>query len=133
MPDLLPRMAQFELTLLDWAEQHKGPVKYVAFANKCWPAFPTQFGFVPCYVNSRLTGTRHPRVLRGGHLRRAVRVHRHVRVRRRRSPCSTSTTPCPRDMYDEDIKGKYDYRLTETFMGFHCGNTPAASCCKTAR
>ena len=24
-------------------------------ANKCWPAFQTQFGFVPCYVNSRLT------------------------------------------------------------------------------
>ena len=24
--------------------------------SKCWPAFQTQFGFVPCYVNSRLTG-----------------------------------------------------------------------------
>ena len=28
--------------------------KYVAFANKCWPAFQTEFKFVPCYVNSRL-------------------------------------------------------------------------------
>ena len=52
--DLLARMAQFELTLLDWAEQHKGARKYVAFADKCWPAFPEQFGFEPCYVNSRL-------------------------------------------------------------------------------
>ena len=53
-PDLLERMAQFELTLLDWAEEHKGARKYVAFADKCWPAFPEQFGFEPCYVNSRL-------------------------------------------------------------------------------
>ena len=27
----------------------------MAIAGKCWPAFQTQFGFVPCYVNSRLT------------------------------------------------------------------------------
>ena len=53
-PDLLPRMAQFELTLLDWAETHKGSRKYVVFADKCWPAFPEAFGFEPCYVNSRL-------------------------------------------------------------------------------
>ena len=32
--DMLERMAQFELTLLDWAEGHKGARKYVAFADK---------------------------------------------------------------------------------------------------
>ncbi|MCH3982784.1 MAG: hypothetical protein LKE41_12980 [Prevotella sp.] len=53
-PELSERMAQFEITLLDWAESHKGSRKYVAFADKCWPAFPSQFGFEPCYVNSRL-------------------------------------------------------------------------------
>lgn len=52
--DLLPRMAQFELTLLDWAEEHKGACDDVAFADKCWPAFSSQSGFEPCYVNSRL-------------------------------------------------------------------------------
>ncbi len=40
LPRLLARMAQFELTLLDWAEAHKGARQYVAFADKCWPAFP---------------------------------------------------------------------------------------------
>ena len=30
----------------------------------------------------------------------------------------------PQYLYDEDIKGKFDYALTDTFMGFHCGNTP---------
>jgi L-fucose isomerase-like protein len=29
----------------------------------------------------------------------------------------------PADMYEESIKGKFDYELTDTFMGFHCGNT----------
>ncbi len=55
-PEILNRLAQYELTLLDWIEAHKGCKKYVAIAGKCWPAFQTQFGFVPCYVNSRLTG-----------------------------------------------------------------------------
>ena len=26
-------------------------------------------------------------------------------------------------MYDQCVRGKYDVRLGETFMGFHCGNT----------
>ena len=55
-PEVLPKLAQYELTLLDWIEAHRGYRKYVAIAGKCWPAFQTQFGFVPCYVNSRLTG-----------------------------------------------------------------------------
>ena len=28
-------------------------------------------------------------------------------------------------MYDKAIKGKFDYTLKDTFMGFHCGNTAA--------
>ena len=44
-----------ELTLLDWIEEHKGSREHVVVAGKCWPAFQTQFGCVPCYVNSRLT------------------------------------------------------------------------------
>ena len=54
-PEILAKLAQYELTLLDWVKEHKGYRKYVAIAGKCWPAFQTQFGFVPCYVNSRLT------------------------------------------------------------------------------
>ncbi len=29
----------------------------------------------------------------------------------------------PDDMYDEAIKGKFEYTHKDTFMGFHCGNT----------
>jgi L-fucose isomerase-like protein len=31
----------------------------------------------------------------------------------------------PKDMYESEIKGNYDYQLNDTFMGFHCGNTAA--------
>ena len=54
-PEILPKLAQYELTLLDWIEEHKGSREHVVVAGKCWPAFQTQFGCVPCYVNSRLT------------------------------------------------------------------------------
>ena len=35
----------------------------------------------------------------------------------------------PEYIYDKDIKGKYDYTLHDTFMGFHCGNTPSCKMC----
>ena len=54
-PEILNKLAQYEITLLDWIEEHRGYRKFVALAGKCWPAFQTQFGCVPCYVNSRLT------------------------------------------------------------------------------
>jgi L-fucose isomerase-like protein len=35
----------------------------------------------------------------------------------------------PKYIYDEDILGKFDYAITDTFMGFHCGNTPSCKMC----
>ena len=127
---LLPRMAQFELTLLDWAEAHKGSRKYVAFADKCWPAFPSQFGFEPCYVNSRLCS-------------RGIPVGCEVDIYGALSEyigiCASGDTvtlldinnSTPRYIYDEDIVPKYGkkFDITDTFMGFHCGNTPSCKMC----
>ncbi len=121
-PEILPKLAQYELTLLDWIEDHKGSRKYVAIAGKCWPAFQTQFGFVPCYVNSRLTG-------------RGIPVSCEVDIYGALSEfigtCVSDdvvtlldiNNTVPYDIYDEDIKGKYDYKSNDVFMGFHCGNT----------
>lgn len=122
-PDLLPRMAQFELTLLDWAEQNRGARKYVVFADKCWPAFPKEFGFEPCYVNSRLASRGIPV---------ACEVDIYGALSEYIGTCVTGepvtlldiNNSVPQDMYDAEIKGKYDYTLRDTFMGFHCGNTP---------
>jgi L-fucose isomerase-like protein len=127
-PDLTARMAQFELTLLDWMESHKGSKKYVAFADKCWPAFPKEFGFEPCYVNSRL-------VTRG--IPVACEVDIYGALSEYIGMCASNDTvtlldinnSVPQYIYDEDNIAKYGYQLTDTFMGFHCGNTPSCKMC----
>ncbi len=124
MPGILPKLAQFEITLLDWAEAHKGSREYVVFANKCWPAFQTQFGFVPCYVNSRLTAKGIPC---------ACEVDIYGAVSEFIGQCVSDdvvtlldiNNTVPADLYNNEIKGRFDYSLTDTFMGFHCGNTAA--------
>lgn len=119
---VLPRLAQYELTLLDWAEEHKGSRKYVAFANKCWPAFQTEFKFVPCYVNSRL-------VAQGIPVSCEVDIYgalsEYIGLCVSDSPVTLLdiNNTVPESMYVKAIKGKYDCRLEEVFMGFHCGNT----------
>ena len=105
-------------------EEYKGYRNYVAIAGKCWPAFQTQFGFVPCYVNSRLTG-------------RGIPVSCEVDIYGALSEfigtCVSGdivtlldiNNSVPADMYESEIKGKFDYTHKDTFMGFHCGNTNA--------
>ena len=121
-PEVLPKLAQYELTLLDWIDAHKGYRKYVAIAGKCWPAFQTQFGFVPCYVNSRLTG-------------RGIPVSCEVDIYGTLSEfigtCVSDdavtlldiNNTVPADMYKASIEGKFPYTNKDIFMGFHCGNT----------
>ena len=127
-PEILNKLAQYELTLLDWIEEHRGSKKYVAVAGKCWPAFQTQFGFVPCFVNARLTG-------------RGIPVSCEVDIYGCLSEfigaCISGdavtlldiNNSVPRDMFDGEIAGKYDYKFTDTFMGFHCGNTCSKKVC----
>ena len=121
-PEVLNKLAQYELTLLDWVEEHRGYRKYVAIAGKCWPAFQTQFGFVPCYVNSRLTGMGIPV---------SCEVDIYGCLSEFIGTCVSDdivtlldiNNSVPKDMYKESIEGKFDYKFTDTFMGFHCGNT----------
>ena len=128
-PDMLSRMAQFELTLLDWAENHKGSRKYVAFADKCWPAFPSQFGFEPCYVNSRLA-TRGIPVACEVDIYGALSEYIGMCVSGDTVTLLDINNSVPQSMYDEKIQGRYNaYSLTDTFMGFHCGNTPSCKMC----
>ena len=121
-PEVLSKLAQYELTLLDWVEAHRGYRKYVAIAGKCWPAFQTQFGCVPCYVNSRLTGMGIPV---------SCEVDIYGCLSEFIGTCVSEdivtlldiNNSVPADMYKESIEGKFDYTHKDTFMGFHCGNT----------
>ena len=121
-PEILPKLAQYELTLLDWVEAHRGYRKYVAIAGKCWPAFQTQFGFVPCYVNSRLTGMGIP-VSCEVDIYGALSEFIGTCVSLDAVTLLDINNSVPDDMYEEDIKGKFPYTHKDTFMGFHCGNT----------
>ena len=121
-PEILPKLAQYELTLLDWIEEHKGIRKYVAIAGKCWPAFQTQFGFVPCYVNSRLTGMGIP-VSCEVDIYGAVSEFIGTVISEDAVTLLDINNTVPSDIYEEDIKGRFEYTLKDTFMGFHCGNT----------
>jgi len=107
-----------------------GISKYAIFANKCWPAFQTSFGFVPCYVNSRFAS-------------RGIPVSCEVDIYGSLSEymltCATElpatlldiNNTVPYDMYKESSKLVGDYEHNDLFMGFHCGNT-ASSCLANA-
>ena len=127
-PEMLPRMAQFELTLLDWAEQHKGARDYVVFADKCWPAFPEQFGFEPCYVNSRLASRGIP-VACEVDIYGALSEYIGACVSADAVTLLDINNSVPASLYEKEIRGATDYALTDTFMGFHCGNTPSCKMC----
>ncbi|MCB2354032.1 L-fucose/L-arabinose isomerase family protein [Clostridium estertheticum] len=124
MPGILPKLAQYEITLLDWMEDHKGSRKFVVFANKCWPSFQTQFGFVPCYVNSRLTAMGIP-VSCEVDIYGALSEYIGTCISQDVVTLLDINNTVPNDMYESEIKGKFDYTLKDTFMGFHCGNTAA--------
>ena len=121
-PEILEKLAQYELTLLDWVEAHRGYRKFVAIAGKCWPAFQTQFGFVPCYVNSRLTGRGIP-VSCEVDIYGALSEFIGTVVSEDATTLLDINNTVPSEIYDMDIKGKFNYTLNDTFMGFHCGNT----------
>ena len=124
-PEILNKLAQYELTLLDWVNDHKGSRDFVAIAGKCWPAFQTQFGFVPCYVNSRLTAKGIP-VACEVDIYGALSEFIGTIVSNDTVTLLDINNTVPSDMYNEEIKGKHTYTLKDTFMGFHCGNTAAS-------
>lgn len=124
-PKILSKLAQYELTLKDWIEEHKGYRKYVAIAGKCWPAFQTQFGFVPCYVNSRLTAQGIP-VSCEVDIYGALSEFIGTVVSEDTVTLLDINNTVPADMYEDSIKDTYGYDQKETFMGFHCGNTASS-------
>jgi L-fucose isomerase-like protein len=125
-PDLLEKLARYEVALLEFMEKNLGASKFGIFANKCWPAFEKYFGFVPCYVNSRLAARGIPV---------ACEVDIYGALSEYMVTCATDmpatlldiNNTVPPDMYAESAKQVGDYRPTDLFMGFHCGNT-ASSC-----
>lgn len=123
---LLGKFAQYELTVKDWLRNHKGLCEYVALTSTCWPAFPKNFGFVPCYVNSRLAGQGIPC---------ACEVDIFGALSEYVAQCVSNYTATilninnniPKNIYESKIKGLHflegGYEITDLFLGYHCGVT----------
>jgi L-fucose isomerase-like protein len=121
-PDMLEKLAQHEVALTRFMENNLGASEYGIFANKCWPAYESYFGFVPCYVNSRLAT-------------RGIPVSCEVDIYGALSEyMATCATEMPATLLDINNTIPYDmirgakklvggYKPTDLFMGFHCGNT----------
>jgi L-fucose isomerase-like protein len=109
---------------MKFMERNLGASDYAVFANKCWPAYESYFGFVPCYVNSRLAGRGIPvscEVDIYGALSEYIAV------------CATGlpatlldiNNTVPYDMVRKNKAAVGGYKASDLFMGFHCGNTPS--------
>lgn len=122
-PDLLEKLAQYELALIRFMRVNLGISEFGVFANKCWPAFEHYFGFVPCYVNSRLASKGIPV---------ACEVDIYGALSEYMATCATElpatlldiNNTVPVDMYKANKDKIGTYSRTDLFMGFHCGNTP---------
>jgi len=126
--DLLPKLAQFEVALLDFMADNKGACDYAIFANKCWPAFESGFGFVPCYVNSRLAGRGIP-VACEVDLYGTLSEYMVQLASLEPATLLDVNNSAPADVLPRqaDLKGA---KAEDLFMGFHCGNT-CSDCMKT--
>jgi len=125
-PDILKKLAQYEVALTGFMEDNIGASRYCAFANKCWPAFEKYFTFVPCYVNSRLASRGIPV---------ACETDIYGALSEYMITCATTmpaalldiNNTIPRDMIENKKGIAGGYKNTDLFMGFHCGNT-ASDC-----
>lgn len=122
-PEKLLQLAQFELSLTTFFENNLGSRQYGVFANKCWPAFEKGFGFVPCFVNSRLASRGIPAACEVD-IYGAVSEYMCQLASQNPATLLDVNNSVPADIPIKDLKA---LSRSDLFMGFHCGNTP--SCC----
>lgn len=121
-PDILKKLAQYEIALTRFFEENLKAAQFGVFANKCWPAFESYFGFVPCFVNARLA-TRGIPVACEVDIYGAVSEYMATCATRLPATLLDINNTVPADMYQKAGEKIKDYKNTDLFMGFHCGNT----------
>ncbi len=123
-PDLARKLARYESALEHAMQANLGASRYVAFANKCWPAFEKYFGHVPCFINSRLAARGIP-VACEADIYGALSQYMCVCATGRPPGLLDINNSVPRDMVEGNRAVTGDYALSDLWMGFHCGNTPS--------
>ena len=125
-PEKLKPLAQFEVALMTFFENNLGSRQFGVFANKCWPAFEKAFGFVPCFVNSRLAARGIPAACEVD-IYGAVSEYMAQLASQHPVTILDVNNTVPDDLRIKDLKG---LPRADLFMGFHCGNTPSCCLCK---
>ena len=128
-PEALKKLAQYEAALIRFYQENLGASEFGVFANKCWPAFEPYFGFVPCYVNSRMAGKGIPV---GCEVDIYGVLSEYIAMAATELPATILdiNNTVPSDMVEEAKVALKAYQPKDLFMAFHCGNTPS-SCMKT--
>ena len=131
-PDMLERMAQFELTLLDWAENHKGSRQYVAFATKL-ACLPQPVRLRACYVTPAWPPGASPWPARWTSTAPSPSTSACASPATP-SPCWTSTTPCPPPCTRPRLRASSITTTSSTTPSWAstAATPPAASCAPTA-
>jgi len=124
-PEKLEQLAQFELALMAFFEENLGSRQFGVYANKCWPSFEPAFGFVPCFVNSRLASRGIP-VACEVDIYGAVSEYLCQLASLQPATLLDINNTVPDDIEIHDLKGA---DRADLFMGFHCGNTPSCHLC----
>ncbi|MCK7478191.1 MAG: class II aldolase/adducin family protein [Candidatus Moduliflexus flocculans] len=94
-PDILNKLAQFEVALLKFMEANLGRLGVRRLRRQVLAGLRELLRLRPLLRQLPAGRARHPGRLRGRHLRRPERVHRRPAPRSSRRPSSTSTTPSP--------------------------------------
>ncbi len=124
-PDLLPKLAQYELALKNYAAKSLGDSWFGVFANKCWPAFERQFGHVPCFVNARLAAQGIP-VACEADIYGALSEYMLYCAAQRQPTLLDINNTVPEDLIRDHADKLNAYQAEDLWMGFHCGNTGSA-------
>jgi len=124
-PDLLPKLARFEVALKRFAADNLGSRQYAVFADKCWPAFEPHFGFTPCYVNSRMSAQGMP-ISCEVDIYGAFSEYLGYLATGLPATLLDINNTVPADMIPKSKAALRGASPEDLFMGFHCGNTPVA-------
>ena len=115
-PEILEKLAQYELTLLDWVEAHKGYRKYVTLTGKMLACIPDTVWFRTLLCKQPSDKERHSGIL-------LIDIYGTLSEFIGTVASEDAVTlgdinnTVPADIYNEDIKGKFGYTQKDTFMG----------------
>lgn len=121
-PDLMAKLAAYELTLIDWYLARRGTSKYGIFNIKCSASFVAELGFCPCFVHSRLSN-KGIIVTCNDDIYGALSSYISLTASNKATAQFNINNNVPKDIYKQM---EINYRNSDLFIGLSCGNIPSS-------